>query len=195
MRKSEIERTTAETSVRVSLDIDGTGEAEISTGVGFMDHMLTLFSRHGRVDLNVYCEGDTYVDDHHSVEDIGIVLGTAFKEALGDMAGIERYADIILPMDEALIMAAVDISGRACLCWDVEIPAEKIGTFDTELAEEFFAAFVRTAGVTLHVRKLAGRNSHHIVEGAFKAFGRVMRKAAAVDSALEGAIPSTKGVL
>lgn len=195
MRKSEIERTTAETSVRVSLDIDGTGEAEISTGVGFMDHMLTLFSRHGRVDLNVYCEGDTYVDDHHSVEDIGIVLGTAFKEALGDMAGIERYADIILPMDEALIMAAVDISGRACLCWDVEIPAEKIGTFDTELAEEFFAAFVRTAGVTLHVRKLAGRNSHHIVEGVFKAFGRVMRKAAAVDSALEGAIPSTKGVL
>lgn len=195
MRRSETERITAETSVRAVLNLDGTGEYDISTGVGFLDHMLTLFARHGRFDLNIYCEGDTYVDDHHSVEDTGIVLGTAFKEALGDMAGIERYGDIILPMDEALIMVSVDISGRSFLAWDVEIPAEKVGTFDTELAEEFFAAFVRTAGITLHVKKLAGNNSHHIIEGVFKAFGRVMRKAASVDPSLGGAIPSTKGVL
>lgn len=195
MRKSEIERTTGETSVRVSLNIDGCGESEISTGVGFLDHMLTLFARHGRFDLNVYCEGDTYVDDHHSVEDVGIVLGTAFREALGDMGGINRYGNIILPMDEALVLAAVDISGRSFLSYDVCVQAQKIGTFDTELAEEFFAAFVRNAQVTLHVRKLSGTNSHHIIEGAFKAFGRVMREAAAVDESLGGAVPSTKGVL
>ena len=178
MRKSEIERTTGETSVRVSLNIDGCGESEISTGVGFLDHMLTLFARHGRFDLNVYCEGDTYVDDHHSVEDVGIVMGTAFREALGDMGGINRYGNIILPMDEALILAAADISGRSFLSYDVSVPA-----------------FVRNAQITLHVRKLSGTNSHHIIEGAFKAFGRVMREAAAVDESLGGAVPSTKGVL
>ena len=203
MRIGEIERTTKETSITLRLDLDGSGQSDIDTGVGFLDHMLTLFSRHGMFDLTITCDGDTYVDDHHSVEDIGICLGTAFRQALGDMAGINRYGSIILPMDEALIMAAVDISGRSYLGFDFQIPAQKVGTFDTELVEEFFLAFVRNANITLHLRQLAGTNSHHIIEGAFKAFGRVMRQAAAIDPylaaaldpALGGRIPSTKGVL
>ena len=195
MRKSEIKRTTAETAVILTLDIDGGGRSEINTGVGFLDHMLTLFARHGMFDLKVSCKGDTYVDDHHSVEDFGICLGLAFREALGDMAGICRYGDIILPMDEALILAAVDISGRSLLSYELSVPAQKIGTFDTELTEEFFTAFVRNAGITLHLRQLSGGNSHHIIEGAFKAFGRVMKKASSIDPASGGRIPSTKGVL
>lgn len=195
MRIGEIERTTKETSITLRLDLDGSGQSDIDTGVGFLDHMLTLFSRHGMFDLTITCDGDTYVDDHHSVEDIGICLGTAFRQALGDMAGINRYGSIILPMDEALIMAAVDISGRSYLGFDFQIPAHKVGTFDTELVEEFFLAFVRNANITLHLRQLAGTNSHHIIEGAFKAFGRVMRQAAALDPSLDGQIPSTKGVL
>lgn len=195
MRKSEIKRTTAETAVILTLDIDGGGRSEINTGVGFLDHMLTLFARHGMFDLKVSCKGDTYVDDHHSVEDIGICLGLAFREALGDMAGICRYGDIILPMDEALILAAVDISGRSLLSYELSVPAQKIGTFDTELTEEFFTAFVRNAGITLHLRQLSGGNSHHIIEGAFKALGRVMKKASSIDPASGGRIPSTKGVL
>lgn len=195
MRIGEIERTTKETSITLRLDLDGSGQSDIDTGVGFLDHMLTLFSRHGMFDLTIACEGDTYVDDHHSVEDIGICLGTAFRQALGDMAGINRYGSMILPMDEALIMAAVDISGRSYLGFDFQIPAKKVGSFDTELVEEFFLAFVRNANITLHLRQLAGTNSHHIIEGAFKAFGRVMRQAAALDPSLGGQIPSTKGVL
>lgn len=195
MRIGEIERTTKETSITLRLDLDGSGQSDIDTGVGFLDHMLTLFSRHGMFDLTITCDGDTYVDDHHSVEDIGICLGTAFRQALGDMAGINRYGSIILPMDEALIMAAVDISGRSYLGFDFQISAHKVGTFDTELVEEFFLAFVRNANITLHLRQLAGTNSHHIIEGAFKAFGRVMRQAAALDPSLGGQIPSTKGVL
>ena len=195
MRIGEIERTTKETSITLRLDLDGSGQSDIDTGVGFLDHMLTLFSRHGMFDLTITCDGDTYVDDHHSVEDIGICLGTAFRQALGDMAGINRYGSMILPMDEALIMAAVDISGRSYLGFDFQIPAQKVGSFDTELVEEFFLAFVRNANITLHLRQLAGTNSHHIIEGAFKAFGRVMRQAAAIDPYLDGQIPSTKGVL
>ena len=170
-------------------------DVSVSTGIGFFDHMLEQIVRHARVDVTSSFTGDLEVDEHHSVEDVGIVLGTAFREALGDMGGINRYGNIILPMDEALILAAVDISGRSFLSYDVCVQAQKIGTFDTELAEEFFAAFVRNAQVTLHVRKLSGTNSHHIIEGAFKAFGRVMREAAAVDESLGGAVPSTKGVL
>lgn len=195
MRIGEIERTTKETSITLRLDLDGSGQSDIDTGVGFLDHMLTLFSRHGMFDLTIACEGDTYVDDHHSVEDIGICLGAAFRQALGDMAGINRYGSMILPMDEALIMAAVDISGRSYLSFDFQIPTQKVGSFDTELVEEFFLAFVRNANITLHLRQLAGTNSHHIIEGAFKAFGRVMRQAAALNPSLGGQIPSTKGVL
>ena len=195
MRTAQINRKTGETDISLTLNIDGTGKSKVATGCGFLDHMLTLFSRHGMFDLTITCDGDTYVDDHHSVEDIGICLGTAFRQALGDMAGINRYGSIILPMDEALIMAAVDISGRSYLGFDFQIPAQKVGTFDTELVEEFFLAFVRNANITLHLRQLAGTNSHHIIEGAFKAFGRVMRQAAALDPSLGGQIPSTKGVL
>lgn len=195
MRKSEINRETAETKIELSLDLDGSGKSEIETGVGFLDHMLTLFARHGRFDLNVRCEGDVYVDDHHSVEDIGICLGKAFSEALGDMRGINRYGSVILPMDETLILCAVDISGRAYLGFEAEFTSEKIGEFDTELVEEFFAAFVRESRVTLHIRQLAGRNSHHIAEGMFKAFARTMKTAAAVDERFADEIPSTKGVL
>ena len=195
MRKAEIKRKTAETDIQLILDLDGTGKSVIDTGVGFMDHMLTLFASHGRFDLTVICHGDTYVDDHHSVEDIGIALGTAFREALGDKRGIHRYGDIILPMDEALILAAVDVSGRAHLSYTLEIPAQKVGDFDTELAKEFFLAFVRKAEITLHIKQLAGENSHHIIEGAFKAFGRVMRAALSPDKDFPDEIPSTKGVL
>lgn len=195
MRRSEQNRTTAETKISLTLDLDGSGKSEIDTGVGFLDHMLTLFAKHGRFDLNIKCSGDTYVDDHHSVEDIGICLGSAFADALGDMRGINRYANIILPMDESLILCAVDISGRAYLGFEAEFTSEKIGTFDTELVEEFFAAFVRTSRTTLHIRQLAGKNSHHIAEGMFKAFARTMKAAVAVDEKYADEIPSTKGVL
>ena len=195
MRTYEITRKTAETDITLSLNLDGTGKSSIDTGCGFLNHMLTLFAAHGKFDLTVKCTGDTDVDDHHSVEDIGIVLGQAFQAALGDKRGITRYGSFLLPMDEALIQTAVDISGRSCLGWGLEIPTEKIGTFDTELVEEFFLAFTRKAGITLHFQQLAGTNSHHIIEGAFKAFGRVMKQAVAVDPSLGGQIPSTKGVL
>ena len=195
MREAVIERKTAETDIRLKLELDGSGTSDVASGIGFLDHMLILFAKHGRFDLSLTCKGDTKVDGHHSAEDIGICLGQAFREALGDKKGINRYGDIILPMDEALILAAVDISGRAHLSCDLQIPARKVGTFDTELTEEFWAAFVRSAAVTLHIRQLAGRNSHHIIEGVFKAVARTLRKAADVDMALEGALPSTKGLL
>ena len=195
MRTSEIIRNTNETQITLKLNLDGSGISCIDTGVGFLDHMLTLFARHGGFDLEVTCCGDTEVDDHHTTEDIGICLGTAFAEALGNTGGINRYGNIILPMDEALILCAADISGRSHLEYSLEIPAEKVGTFDTELVEEFFLAFVRKAGITLHLRQLSGTNSHHIIEGAFKAFGRTMKQAAAIDLSLDGQIPSTKGVL
>ncbi|MBR3768643.1 MAG: imidazoleglycerol-phosphate dehydratase HisB [Clostridia bacterium] len=195
MRTSEIIRKTAETDIELKLNIDGTGKSEISTGCGFMDHMLTLFSKHGRFDLSVKCIGDTEVDYHHSVEDIGIALGTAFSEALSDMKGIKRYADIILPMDEALILEAIDVSGRSYLQFDVSIPTEKVGDFDTELIDEFFEGFTRKAGITLHIKMLSGKNSHHIIEGIFKAFGRVMLSACSIDEKYKDEIPSTKGML
>ncbi len=195
MRGSEIERTTAETSIRLSLSLDEGGAPDVSTGVGFLDHMLTLFAHHGRFGLKLFCEGDTCVDDHHTVEDVGIALGKAFRDSLGSMAGINRYGHIILPMDEALVLVAADISGRSHLSYHVDVPSQKIGTFDAELTEEFFKAFVRNCAMTLHIEKLAGSNSHHIIEGVFKAFGRVMRQASAVDPTLEDRIPSTKGVL
>lgn len=195
MRSSQISRDTAETKIKLELELDGTGKSDIQTGVGFLDHMLTLFAKHGHFDLKVSCDGDTYVDDHHSVEDIGIALGEAFKEALGDKKGIYRYGDIILPMDEALILAAVDISGRSYLGYELDIPTEKVGGFDTELTEEFWIAFTSNARINLHLKQLAGRNSHHIIEGAFKAAARALRKAAAVDAAYADELPSTKGVL
>lgn len=195
MRKLDLDRKTAETDVTLSLNLDGSGAVTVNTGVGFFDHMLTLFAKHGRFDLTVNCVGDTCVDGHHTVEDIGITLGCAFKQALGDKRGICRYADCILPMDEALVLAAVDISGRGYLALDADIPAQKIGDFDTELVREFLYAFAQNAGVTLHVKKLAGINSHHIAEGIFKALGRVMRDAVAIDPKAANAVPSTKGVL
>ena len=195
MRKSDISRKTAETDIRLSLTLDGTGKSDIQTGVGFLDHMLTLFARHGAFDLSLSCQGDTNVDDHHSVEDIGIALGEAFREALGEKRGVRRYGDVTLPMDEALILAAVDLSGRGGFYGDLHIPAQKVGTFDTELTEEFFIALSRNGGMTLHVRQLAGQNSHHIIEGAFKAVARALRTAVAVDPDFAGEIPSTKGVL
>lgn len=195
MRNGECNRKTAETDIRLSLNLDGTGKSRIDTGCGFLDHMLTLFASHGRFDLTVSCIGDTRVDDHHTVEDIGICLGKAFSQALGEKRGITRYGSFLLPMDEALIMTAVDISGRSCLCYQLEIPTEKIGSFDTELVEEFFLGFVRQCPMSLHIRKLAGSNSHHIVEGAFKSAARSLRAAAAIDPAASGEIPSTKGVL
>lgn len=192
MRTSTIQRTTAETDISLTLNLDGSGKADIQSGVGFLDHMLTLFTAHGGFDLSLTCKGDTYVDDHHSVEDIGICLGKAIAEALGDKKGIARYADITLPMDEALILCALDISGRAVLCTDLDLPAQKVGTFDTELCEEFLAALVRASGITLHIRQLAGTNTHHIIEGIFKALGRVLGAATKI---VGDAIPSTKGVL
>ena len=195
MRKAEILRNTAETNIQLKLDLDGTGRSEISTGVGFLDHMLTLFAKHGRFALSVCCEGDTGVDDHHSVEDIGICLGKAFAKALSDKKGIMRYGDTVLPMDEALILTAVDISGRSYLGYGLEIPAQKVGTFDTELVEEFWIAFTSNAGLDLHIRQLAGRNSHHIIEGAFKSAARSLRKAVSIDPESADELPSTKGVL
>ena len=193
MRTYEISRKTAETDITLSLNLDGTGKSSIDTGCGFLNHMLTLFAAHGKFDLAVKCIGDTDVDDHHSAEDIGIVLGQAFQAALGDKRGITRYGSFLLPMDEALIMTAVDISGRSCLCYGLEIPTEKIGTFDTELVEEFFLAFTRNCPMSLHIRQLAGKNAHHIVEGAFKSVARSLKTAVALDGSND--IPSTKGVL
>ena len=195
MRKAEIVRKTGETDITLSLDIDGKGESEISSGVGFLDHMLTLFSRHGRFDLKLKCIGDTYVDDHHSTEDIAIALGSAFRKALGDKRGIKRYGDIILPMDEALVLASVDISGRSYIRFTSNFQTEKIGTFDVELLEDFFTSFAENAGITLHIRQLDGRNSHHIAEAMFKAVARALRKAVEIDEKAKDEIPSTKGVL
>ena len=194
-RTSEIKRNTAETKIELKLCIDGKGEADIKTGCGFMDHMLTLFAKHGRFDLTVKCDGDIDVDDHHSVEDIGICLGKAFAEAAGDFKGINRYAHIILPMDEALILSAVDISGRSYLSYQLENLPEKVGSFDTELGEEFLLAFVRNFPITLHIKQLAGSNGHHILEGMFKALGRTLKEALKINSENPDEIPSTKGVL
>ena len=195
MRVAEIKRKTNETDIGLKLNIDGSGKSSVNTGCGFLDHMLTLFSSHGCFDLAVSCKGDTNVDYHHSVEDIGICLGQAFKEALGDCKGIKRYGNMILPMDDALILCALDVSGRSYLAYGLDIPSEKIGDFDSELIEEFFLGFIRHAGITLHVKQLDGRNSHHIAEGAFKAFARALRYAVEVDEKRADEIPSTKGVL
>ena len=195
MRTAEIIRKTAETEIVLKLDLDGSGESAIDSGVGFLDHMLTLFAKHGRFDLTLTFKGDTWVDDHHSVEDIGIALGQAFAKALGDKRGIRRYGSCILPMDEALILTAVDLSGRAYLGYDLRVPTQRVGTFDTELTEEFFFAFVRNNPCSLHLRKLAGTNSHHIIEGAFKSAARSLRAAVAIDEQFRDEIPSTKGVL
>lgn len=195
MRLAELSRRTAETDIWLSLNLDGTGRSEVETGCGFLDHMLILFARHGRFDLKVSCKGDTWVDDHHTVEDIGICLGDAFAQALGDKRGIVRYGCCTLPMDEALILTAVDISGRGMLCYDLDIPTEKVGTFDTELTKEFLIAFARRADMTVHVRQLAGENSHHIIEGTFKSLARSLGTAVSIDPRFSQEIPSTKGVL
>lgn len=195
MRTAEINRKTNETDISLKVSLDGTGKSEIASGCGFLDHMLTLFARHGRFDITLFCKGDSEVDYHHTVEDIGIALGDAFKAALGDMRGIVRYGSFILPMDETLILSAVDISGRAYLAYGLDIPAQRVGEFDTELAEEFFLGFVRHAGVTVHLKQLAGTNSHHIIEGAFKAFARSIAAAVKIEQAYKNEIPSTKGVL
>jgi imidazoleglycerol-phosphate dehydratase len=195
MRTSEINRKTNETDIQLKLNIDGTGKSDITTGCGFLDHMLILFARHGNFDLAVSCTGDTFIDDHHTVEDIGICLGDAFSQALGDMRGVTRYGDIILPMDEALILCAVDLSGRSFLSYDLQIPAQKVGTFDTELIEEFFSAFTRKGNLTLHIRQISGQNSHHILEGTFKAFARSLSQAIKINEKRKDHIPSTKGVL
>ena len=195
MRNAEIKRDTNETKISLSICLDGKGNADVNTSCPFLDHMLTLFAAHGRFDLSVKCNGDVNVDYHHSVEDIGICLGDAFKAALGDCKGIKRYGNMLLPMDEALVLCALDVSGRSYLAYGLEIPTEKIGDFDSELVEEFFLAFTRRAGVTLHVKQLDGRNSHHIAEGAFKAFARAMAMAVEIDARCADSVPSTKGVL
>ena len=193
-RTAQIQRVTGETKIDLSIDLDGTGSYTIHTGVGFFDHMLTALSRHSLIDMDVQVEGDTWVDDHHTVEDTGIALGQALRAALGDCKGIRRFGNAIVPLDEALILASVDISGRGGLYWDVPIEPAKVGTFDTELAQEFFIGLAREAGITLHLRKLAGTNAHHIIEATFKAFARAMRTACEDDPRVSG-IPSTKGVL
>ena len=195
MRNAQIKRNTAETKIDLALELDGTGISHCKTGCGFLDHMLTLFARHGRFDLKVTCAGDTEVDYHHTVEDIGICLGKAFAQALGDKRGILRYGDTVLPMDEALVLSAVDISGRGGCYYDLQIPTQKVGDFDTELDREFWIAFAQNAGVTLHIRQLAGRNSHHILEGAFKSVARSLRTAVRIDAQFASEIPSTKGML
>ena len=193
-RTARIARTTGETDILVEVDLDGTGKTDVATGVGFFDHMLTALGRHSLIDLTVHCKGDTWVDDHHTVEDVGIALGQALREALGDKAGIRRFADVCVPLDEALVLAAVDISGRGELYWDVPIGPDKVGTFDTELGHEFFAGFARDAGITLHLRKITGDNAHHILEATFKACARALRAAVEPDPRVSG-IPSTQGVL
>ena len=195
MRNATINRKTGETDISLTLNIDGSGKSSIDSGCGFLDHMLTLFAKHGRFDLTVKCIGDIHVDDHHTVEDIGISLGMAFKEALADKKGIVRYGSMILPMDESLILSAVDFSGRGYLGYSMDIPTEKVGTFDTELVEEFWLGFIRNAECTLHIRQLAGTNSHHIIEGAFKSVGHSFRKACKIDSEFSQDVLSTKGVL
>ena len=195
MRSAQIDRTTAETKISLSLNLDGRGNSEINTGCGFLDHMLTLFAKHGGFDLTVSCEGDLYVDSHHTVEDIGICLGQAFSKALGDKKGVCRYGSMILPMDEALILSAADLSGRGHLEYGLTLPAAQIGNFDTELTEEFWLAFVRNSACTLHIQQLAGRNTHHIIEGCFKSVARSLRAAVAIDPDFADQIPSTKGVL
>ena len=195
MRTAEVTRKTAETDISLKLNLDGSGKSNINTGCGFLDHMLVLFASHGRFDLDIKCKGDTYVDYHHTVEDIGIALGKAFYDALGDKRGIYRYGDTILPMDEALIMSAVDFSGRSYLGYDLKIPTEKVGDFDTELIEEFFLGFIRNAECALHIKMLSGNNTHHILEGAFKSVARTLREAVKLDEEFKNEIPSTKGVL
>ena len=195
MRTATVNRKTGETDIALTLNLDGTGTSDCRTGCGFLDHMLTLFAKHGRFDLTVTCDGDTYVDDHHTVEDIGICLGMAFTHALGDKKGIYRYGDTTLPMDESLILSAVDISGRGGCYYALDVPSQKVGTFDTELAQEFFIAFTRMSGITLHLRKLAGFNSHHIIEGAFKSVARSLKTAVAIDPSCADQVPSTKGIL
>ena len=195
MRTYQWNRTTTETDIKLELNLDGSGISRIQTGVGFLDHMLTLFAKHGRFDLNLTCKGDTYVDDHHTVEDVGIALGVAFGNALGDKKGITRYGSMLLPMDEALILSAVDISGRGSCYFALQIPTEKVGIFDTQLCKEFWIAFATNAGITLHLRQEAGENSHHIIEGAFKSVARSLRAAVAIDAAFSNDVPSTKGLL
>lgn len=195
MRLSQLQRKTGETDVSVDLNLDGSGMSNIATGCGFLDHMLILFAKHGRFDLNIKCTGDTEIDDHHTVEDIGIVLGQAFAQALGECKGIKRFGQRLLPMDEALVLAAVDISGRSFFVYDLPMSTEKVGTFDTELVEEFFIAFAGNAKITLHIKGLSGKNSHHIIEGAFKAVARALSEAVAIDEKFKDDIPSTKGVL
>ncbi len=195
MRTADIQRDTQETRIALRLCLDGTGKSDIATGVGFLDHMLTLFARHGDFDLTVRCDGDTEVDGHHSVEDIGICLGKAFSEALGDKRGICRYGQFLLPMDETLVLCACDLSGRDYLGWSVELPAAKVGDFDTELAKEFWLAFVRSCPGSIHIRQMAGENTHHILEAVFKGMGRTLKAAVALDEKHLGEIPSTKGTL
>ena len=195
MRNATIQRTTTETDISLSLELDGTGRYDIQTGCGFLDHMLQLFARHGRFDLTIRCKGDTWVDYHHTVEDVGICLGQAFRRALGEMRGIARYGNFLLPMDESLVLCAVDLSGRAALGWDMELPAAKVGDFDTELCKEFWLAFVRSCPCSLHAKQLAGENTHHLIEAAFKGLARALAQAVAIQPGQEGEIPSTKGLL
>ena len=194
-RTATITRTTKETDIALTIDLDGTGATDVDTGIGFFDHMLDAFGRHGLFDLDVRAKGDLYVDGHHTVEDTGIVLGQAFAKALGDKRGIVRYGDIALPMDETLVLAAVDISGRGGLYWEMDIPWQMVGEFDSTLAKEFFIAFATNAGVTLHVQQLAGENVHHIIEATFKAVARALRAAVAIDPQAADALPTTKGAL
>ena len=195
MRTATIARKTAETDISLTITLDGRGQSDVQTGCGFLDHMLTLFAKHGRFDLTVRCVGDTYVDYHHTVEDVGICLGQAFSKALGDKKGIIRYGNMILPMDESVILSAVDISGRGGFYPILNIPSPKVGDFDTELCQEFWIAFARDAGITLHIQQLAGSNSHHIIEGAFKSVARSLKTAVAIDAAFADEVPSTKGML
>lgn len=195
MRTAEIKRITTETQIELRLNLDGSGKYDIDTGCGFLNHMLELFTRHGKFDITLKCTGDTHVDDHHTTEDIGIALGKAFAEALGEKRGIKRYGQMILPMDETLILSAVDISGRGYLGYALDIPTEKVGSFDTELVEEFWLGFIRNSDMTLHIRQLAGTNSHHIIEGTFKSVARSLKEAVSIDSADPDSIPSTKGLL
>ena len=195
MRKSTVSRKTSETDIRLLLNLDGTGKNSIHTGIGFFNHMLEIFSRHSRIDLEIECDGDTHVDSHHTVEDIGICLGTAFAEAIGEGRGICRYSDVTIPMDEALVLCAIDVSGRGDLNLDVTITEQVVGTMDVGLLEEFLAAFIRKAGITVHIKMLAGKNTHHILEACFKAFARALRNAIRIDPEIAGEIPSTKGTL